>query len=134
KGKKKVRIGMIGYKMMGKAHSHAYRDIPFYFDTEVVPVLQAISGRDEQGVRRAAEKMGWASVEMDWHHLVERDDIDVIDIVSPNNTHADIAIAAAQAGKHIICEKPLALSVEQAQHMLDAVNKAGVVHMVCHNY
>lgn len=134
KGKKKVRIGMIGYKMMGKAHSHAYRDIPFYFDTEVVPVLQAISGRDEQGVRRAAEKMGWASVEMDWHHLVERDDIDVIDIVSPNNTHADIAIAAAKAGKHIICEKPLALSVEQAQHMLDAVNKAGVVHMVCHNY
>lgn len=134
KGKKKVRIGMIGYKMMGKAHSHAYRDIPFYFDTEVVPVLQAISGRDEQGVRRAAEKMGWASVEMDWHHLVERDDIDVIDIVSPNNTHADIAIAAAKAGKHIICEKPLALSVEQAQQMLDAVNKAGVVHMVCHNY
>lgn len=134
KGKKKVRIGMIGYKMMGKAHSHAYRDIPFYFDTDVVPVLQAISGRDEQGVRRAAEKMGWASVEMDWHHLVERDDIDVIDIVSPNNTHADIAIAAAKAGKHIICEKPLALSVEQAQHMLDAVNKAGVVHMVCHNY
>lgn len=134
KGKKKVRIGMIGYKMMGKAHSHAYRDIPFYFDTEVVPVLQAISGRDEQGVRRAAEKMGWASVEMDWHHLVESDDIDVIDIVSPNNTHADIAIAAAKAGKHIICEKPLALSVEQAQHMLDAVNKAGVVHMVCHNY
>lgn len=134
KGKKKVRIGMIGYKMMGKAHSHAYRDIPFYFDTEVVPVLQAISGRDEQGVRRAAEKMGWASVEMDWHHLVESDDIDVIDIVSPNNTHADIAIAAAKAGKHIICEKPLALSVEQAQQMLDAVNKAGVVHMVCHNY
>lgn len=134
KGKKKVRIGMIGYKMMGKAHSHAYRDIPFYFDTDVVPVLQAISGRDEQGVRRAAEKMGWASVEMDWHHLVERDDIDVIDIVSPNNTHADIAIAAAKAGKHIICEKPLALSVEQAQQMLDAVNKAGVVHMVCHNY
>ena len=132
--KKQIRIGMVGYKMMGKAHSHAYRDIPFYFDTDVVPVLQAISGRDEKSVTQAAEKMGWASTETDWCHLIERDDIDVIDIVTPNNTHAEIAIAAANAGKHVICEKPLALTVSQAQQMLDAVNKAGVVHMICHNY
>ncbi|MFB5165800.1 Gfo/Idh/MocA family oxidoreductase [Parageobacillus toebii] len=132
--KKQVRIGMVGYKFMGKAHSHAFRDIPFFFDTEVVPVLQAIAGRDEQGVKQAAEKMGWASYETDWRRLIERDDIDVIDIVTPNNTHAEIAIAAAKAGKHIICEKPLALTLEQSLEMLDAVKKAGVVHMICHNY
>jgi predicted dehydrogenase len=132
--KKQVRVGMVGYKFMGKAHSHAFRDLPFYFDTEAVPVLQAIAGRDAAGVREAAEKMGWASWETDWRRLIERDDIDLIDIVTPNNTHAEIAIAAAQAGKHVICEKPLALTVGQALHMLEAVKKAGVVHMVCHNY
>ncbi|UYZ14786.1 Gfo/Idh/MocA family oxidoreductase [Brevibacillus sp. WF146] len=132
--KKQVRVGMVGYKFMGKAHSHAFRDLPFYFDTEAVPVLQAIAGRDAAGVREAAEKMGWASWETDWRRLIERDDIDLIAIVTPNNTHAEIAIAAAQAGKHVICEKPLALTVGQALHMLEAVKKAGVVHMVCHNY
>jgi predicted dehydrogenase len=132
--KKQVRIGMVGYKFMGKAHSHAFRDIPFFFGTEVVPVLQAIAGRDEQGVKQAAEKLGWESYETDWRRLIERDDIDVIDIVTPNNTHAEIAIAAAKAGKHVICEKPLALTLEQSLEMLEAVNKAGVVHMVCHNY
>jgi predicted dehydrogenase len=132
--KKQARVGMVGYKFMGKAHSHALRDIPFFFDTDVAPVLQAIAGRDEQGVRQAAGKMGWASYETDWRRLIERDDIDVIDIVTPNNTHAEIAIAAAKAGKHVICEKPLALTLEQSLQMLDAVNNAGVVHMVCHNY
>ncbi|MBO8163517.1 MAG: Gfo/Idh/MocA family oxidoreductase [Brevibacillus sp.] len=132
--KKQVRIGMVGYKFMGKAHSHAFRDIPFFFDTEVVPVLKAIAGRDEQGVRQAAEKMGWDSYETDWRRLIERNDIDVIDIVTPNNTHAEIAIAAAKAGKHVICEKPLALTLEESVQMLEEVKKAGVVHMVCHNY
>lgn len=131
---KKVRIGMVGYKFMGKAHSHALRDLPFYFDTPVIPVLQGIAGRDEEGVREAADKMGWASYETDWRRLVERDDIDVIDIVTPNNTHAEIAIAAAKAGKHVICEKPLALTLEQSRAMLAAVKQAGVVHMICHNY
>ncbi|REK59583.1 MAG: dehydrogenase [Geobacillus sp.] len=133
-GKKQVRIGMVGYKFMGKAHSHAFRDIPFFFDTDAVPVLQAVAGRDEQQVKQAAEKLGWASYETDWRCLIERDDIDVIDIVTPNHTHAEIAIAAAKAGKHVICEKPLALTLEQSLEMLEAVNKAGVVHMVCHNY
>jgi predicted dehydrogenase len=133
-GVKKIRIGMVGYKFMGKAHSHAYRDLPFYFDSNVEPVLQALVGRDEAGVKAAAEKMGWASYETDWRRLIERDDIDLIDIVTPNNTHAEIAIAAAEAGKHVICEKPLAMTLEQAQRMLEAVKKNNVVHMICHNY
>ncbi|MBS4200882.1 Gfo/Idh/MocA family oxidoreductase [Bacillus sp. FJAT-49732] len=125
---------MVGYKFMGKAHSHAYRDLPFYFDCDVEPVLQAVVGRDEEGVRAAAEKMGFATYETDWKRLIERDDIDLIDIVTPNNTHAEIAIAAAEAGKHILCEKPLALTLEDAQRMYNAVKKNNVVHMICHNY
>jgi predicted dehydrogenase len=132
--KRDIRVGMIGYKFMGKAHSHAYRDLSFFFDTDAVPVMQAIAGRDEEGVKKAAHKMGWASYETDWRKLIDRQDIDMIDIVTPNNTHAEIAIAAAEAGKHILCEKPLAMTVEQAQRMLEAVQKNGVVHMLCHNY
>lgn len=132
--KKKVRIGMIGYKFMGKAHSHAYRDVPFYFDSSVEPVLQAICGRDEEGVKEAAHKMGWNSYETDWRKLIERDDIDLIDIVTPNNSHAEIAIAAAKAGKHVFCEKPLAMTLEEAQEMLKAVEENGVMHVINHNY
>lgn len=131
---KKVRIGMIGYQFMGKAHSHAYRDLPFYFGREYDPVLQAIAGRREEAVREAADDMGWVSYETDWRRLLERKDIDLIDIVTPNNTHADMAIAAAEAGKHIICEKPLAMTVEEAERMAAAVNSNGVVHMISHNY
>lgn len=132
--RKEIRVGMVGYQMMGKAHSHAYRDVPFYFDTDVVPRLQSIVGRDKEKVKAAAYKFGWSSHETDWQRLIERDDIDLIDIVTPNNTHADIAIAAAEAGKHVICEKPLALTLKESKRMLDAVQKAGVVHMLCHNY
>lgn len=131
---KEIRIGMIGYQFMGKAHSHAYRDLPFFFDTKIKPVQKAIAGRNESTVKEAAEKMGWESYETDWRRLVERDDIDVIDIVTPNHTHAEIAIAAAEAGKHIITEKPLALTLEEAHQMYEAVQKNGVTHMICHNY
>ncbi|OYD07401.1 Gfo/Idh/MocA family protein [Paludifilum halophilum] len=134
KPNKHIRIGMVGYRLMGRAHSHAYRDFPFYFDTDTLPVLQAVTGRDEGRVQTAAHKMGWASYETDWRRLIERDDIDLIDIVTPNDTHAEIAIAAAEAGKHVFCEKPLALSLDQAKRMLEAVDKAGVTHMICHNY
>lgn len=134
KDKKQIRVGLVGYRLMGRAHSHAYRDYSFYFDRDVVPVLQAIAGRNEAKVRAAAAKMGWASYETDWRRLIERDDIDLIDIVTPNDTHAEIAIAAAEAGKHVFCEKPLALSLDQAKQMLEAVEKAGVTHMICHNY
>ncbi|WP_411503290.1 Gfo/Idh/MocA family protein [Brevibacillus centrosporus] len=133
-GKKTVRVGMVGYRFMGKVHSNAYRGVPFFFDTEVVPILQGIAGRDEDAVKREAQILGFATYETDWRRLIERDDIDVIDIVTPNHMHADIAIAAAEAGKHVISEKPLAMTTEQGRQMLDAVQKAGVVHMVCHNY
>ena len=132
--KKEIRIGMVGYQFMGKAHSHAYRDLPFYFDTKLKPIQKAISGRNESGVKEAAEKMGWESYETDWRRLIEREDIDVIDIVTPNHTHAEIAIAAAEAGKHIITEKPLALTLEEAKQMYDAVQENNVTHMICHNY
>ncbi|GBG08966.1 dehydrogenase [Paenibacillus agaridevorans] len=133
-GKKKVRIGMVGYKFMGKAHSLAYRNLPFFFDLDAEPVMQAIAGRDEAGVKAAAEKWGWASYETDWRRLLERDDIDAIDIGTPNHMHAEIAIAAAQAGKHVICEKPLSMNVKESLQMLDAVRHAGVVHMIGHIY
>lgn len=130
----KVRVGMIGYQFMGKAHTHAYRDVPFYFGSETKPVLQAIAGRHEEAVRKAADEMGWRSYETDWRRLIEREDIDLIDIVTPNNTHAEMAIAAAEAGKHVICEKPLAMTVEEAERMAEAVKRNNVVHMVSHNY
>ncbi|WP_257146247.1 Gfo/Idh/MocA family protein [Priestia megaterium] len=132
--RKQLRIGMIGYKFMGKAHSHAYRDVSFYFNTNVEPVLQAICGRNEEGVKESAAKMGWLGYETDWRTLIKRDDIDLIDIVTPNNSHAEIAIAAAEAGKHIYCEKPLAMTLEQSKRMLEAVEKNGVIHMINHNY
>ncbi|MBM7570306.1 putative dehydrogenase [Aquibacillus albus] len=132
--KKEIRIGMIGYQFMGKAHSHAYRDLPFYFDPKLKPVLKVVSGRNESAVSEAAEKMGWESYELDWRKVIERDDIDVVDIVTPNHTHAEIAIAAAEAGKHIITEKPLALTLDEARQMYEAVKKNKVKHMICHNY
>lgn len=132
--KKQIRIGMIGYKFMGKAHSHAYRDVSFYFEPNVEPVLQALCGRNEEAVKEAASKMGWRSYETDWRTLIERGDIDLIDIVTPNNSHAEIAIAAAEAGKHVFCEKPLAMTLEQSKRMLEAVEKNGVIHMINHNY
>ncbi len=131
---KEIRIGMIGYQFMGKAHSHAYRDLPFFFDPKIKPILKVVSGRNEEAVKEAAEKMGWESYETDWRKVIERDDIDVIDIVTPNHTHAEIAIAAAEAGKHIITEKPLALTIEEAEQMYEAVKKHKVKHMICHNY
>ncbi|SFJ50750.1 Predicted dehydrogenase [Halobacillus dabanensis] len=132
--KREIRIGMVGYQFMGKAHSHAYRDLPFYFDVSTTPVLKAICGRKEESVKEAAEKMGWESYETDWRKLIAREDIDVIDIVTPNHTHAEIAIAAAKAGKHIITEKPLALTLEEAKEMYSAVKEHNVGHLICHNY
>jgi predicted dehydrogenase len=129
-----VNIGMIGYNFMGKAHSHAYRDAPFFFELPVHPVLKAICGRNPAGVKAAAEKFGFESVETDWRELIRRDDIDVIDVCTPNHSHKEIVLAAAAAGKHVICEKPLAMNEQEAKEMLDAVNRSGVVHMVCHNY
>lgn len=132
--KQKVRIGMVGYKFMGKAHSNAFRGLPFFFDSEAEPVMQAITGRDEGATKQAADKWGWVSYETDWRRLIERDDIDLIDICTPNDSHAEIAIAAALAGKHILCEKPLAMNSGQTAKVWEAARTSGVTHMICHNY
>jgi len=129
-----IRIGLVGYKFMGKAHSNAYLNVARFFNLPQPPVMKAICGRSEAAVRAVAEQWGWESVETDYHKLVARDDIDLIDIATPNNTHAEIAIAAAKAGKHVVSEKPLAMNVAEARKMLQAVRRAGVKHMVWFNY
>lgn len=128
-----LRVGMVGYAFMGTAHSHAWRTAPRFFDLPLRPELTAIAGRNEEGVRAAATKMGWASVETDWRALIERDDIDLIDICTPGNTHTEIAIAALEAGKHVLCEKPLANSVAEAERMAAAADAAAArgVYSMC---
>lgn len=133
--KKEVGIGLIGYAFMGKTHSNAFRQVEKFFDDlEVKPVLRAICGRNEENVRRAANEFGWQSYETDYRKLIERKDIDIIDIASPGNEHKPMAIAAAQAGKTVFCEKPLGNTLSEAKEMLAAVEAAKVVNMVCFNY
>jgi predicted dehydrogenase len=131
---KQINIGLIGYKFMGKAHSHAYKDVGMFFDLPAQPVMKALCGRDEAGVKEAADRFGWESYETSWEALFQRDDIDLIDITAPSNVHREIVEAAAQAGKHVFCEKPLALNLEDSVAMWRAVEKAGVKHMVGFNY
>jgi len=131
---KPLNVGLIGYGFMGRAHSNAYRQVNKFFDLEYQPVLKAACARKEPELRAFAENWGWESCETDWRKLVARDDIDLIDIGSPNNTHHDIAIAAAEAGKMVVCEKPLAMNVAEAEAMSAAVEKAGVANMVWYNY
>ena len=131
---KSINVGMIGYKFMGKAHSHAYRDVAMFFETETIPAMKVICGRTEQALAEAAIRFGWESYETSWQKIIQRDNIDLIDINTPNNTHRDIAVAAAKAGKAIICEKPLAKNLSEAEEMLNEVKKAGVKHMICFNY
>jgi predicted dehydrogenase len=131
---KTLLVGMIGYRFMGKAHSNAWRQAPHFFPLEANIEMHTICGRDPIGVEEARKQLGWQNASTDWKQVVASPDIDIIDINTPNDSHAEIAIAAAKAGKHILCEKPLALNVAQCKEMLDAVKKAKVVHMVCHNY
>src|SRR5438034_1176965 len=131
---RKLNIGIVGYGFMGRAHSNAYRQVNRFFDLDIAPVLKAACGRQGEKVREFADRWGWETVETDWRRLVERDDIDAIDIASPNNTHHDMAMAAAAAGKIVLCEKPLAMNVAEAQAMTDAVERAGVANMVWFNY
>ena len=131
---KEINVGLVGYSFMGKAHSNAYRKVSMFFDSGALPVMKAICGRNETEVSAAATKFGWESYETSWKRLVERDDIDLVDISTPGDTHRDIAVAAAEAGKHVFCEKPLANSLSEAKQMLDAVQKAKVRHMVAFNY
>ncbi len=132
--KKPLRIGIIGYGFMGRTHSNAYRRVNNFFDLEYQPILKAACARSADKVKGFADQWGYESIETDWRKLVERKDIDLIDICTPNNTHAEIAIAAAQAGKMILCEKPLAMNGPEALKMVEAVERAKVPNMVWYNY
>src|SRR5215218_76291 len=129
-------VGMVGYAFMGAAHSQAWRTAGRFFDLPCAPAMTALCGRDPAGVEAAAARMGWASTETDWKQLVTRDDVDLVDICTPGDTHAEIALAALEAGKHVLCEKPLANSVEEAEAMAAAATAAearGVRSMVGFN-
>jgi predicted dehydrogenase len=128
---------MVGYAFMGAVHSQAWRTAGRFFDLPCAPTLTALAGRDATGVQAAARKMGWTSTETDWRRLLDRDDVALIDICTPGDTHAEIAIASLEAGKHVLCEKPLANTVEEAEAMVDAAVAAearGVRSMVGFNY
>jgi hypothetical protein len=119
--RKPLRIGMIGYGFMGRAHSNAYRRVNNFFELEYEPVLQAVCARDETKAKKFADTWGYASVETDWRKLIERSDIDAVDICVPNNLHHDMAIAAAKAGKMILCEKPLSMNTAEGQEMAESI-------------
>lgn len=132
--KKTLNIGVVGYGFMGRTHSNAYSQIGHFFDTAYQPLRKAVCGRDEANVKAFAEKWGYESWETDWRKLVQRDDIDAIDICTPNDSHAEIALACIEHGKMILCEKPLALNGEQGKAMVEAVEKAGLPNLVWYNY
>ena len=131
---KPLNIGMIGYGFMGRAHSNAYNRVSNFFDLEYHPVLKAVCARNAENAQAFADVWGYESVETDWKALLKRDDIDAVDICTPNNLHKEIAIAAAEAGKMILCEKPLAMNVAEGEEMCQAVEKANVPNIVWYNY
>lgn len=129
-----IGVGLVGYKFMGRAHSNAYRQVPHFFDVDPSPRMVAICGRDEASVRNAAENLGWEGYETDYEALIARPDIQLIDVSTPGDTHKDVVLAALKAGKHVICEKPLANNLAEAREMLEAANAAGTVAVVNYNY
>ena len=131
---KPLNIGVIGCGFMGRTHSNAYNRVSNFFKTEYKPVLKAACARSADSVKAFAEQWGYESVETDWRKLIARDDIDAVDICTPNNLHKELAIACAEAGKMILCEKPLAMNVAEGEEMCAAVEKAGVVNTVWYNY
>ena len=130
----KLNVGLIGYKFMGKAHSNAFQRIGMFFEPSRKIVMKAICGRNESWVRESAQKYGWEGYETSWEKLVRRDDIDMVDITTPSNFHKEIAIAAAENGKHVFCEKPLALNLKDAREMLKAAEKNNIKHQIGFNY
>jgi predicted dehydrogenase len=130
-------VGMVGYAFMGAAHSQAWRTAPHVFDLPLRPQLSALCGRDAAAVRVAAARLGWAATETDWHALIKRDDVDLVDVCTPGDLHAEVAIAALEAGKHVLCEKPLANTLAEAEAMAAAAARAasrGVRAMTGFNY
>ncbi|RSN17631.1 dehydrogenase [Streptomyces sp. WAC 05977] len=135
--KETIGIGMVGHAFMGAVHSHAWRSVHRFFAPPLIPRLAVLGGRDEVRAKAAAERFGWEDVETDWRALIARDDVDLVDICTPGDSHAEIAIAALEAGKHVLCEKPLANTLAEAEAMAEAAAKAranGVRSMVAFNY
>src|SRR5271166_6125240 len=131
---KKLRVGMVGCGFMGRTHSNAFGKVNRFFDLEYEPALVAVCARNRAEAEAFADRWGYSSFETDWRELAARNDIDLIDIASPNDTHAEIAIAAAGAGKMVMCEKPLGRNAAESERMVAAVEKAGVPNMVWYNY
>ncbi|MCU0316439.1 MAG: Gfo/Idh/MocA family oxidoreductase [Fimbriimonadaceae bacterium] len=129
-----LTIGLLGYQFMGKAHSNAYRQVGRYFDLPVEIRMKTICGRNEAKVRQAAEVFGWEGHETDWRKVIADPEIDIIDISTPGNTHCEMAIAAAEAGKILFCEKPIGNTLSEAEKMAEAVRKSGKPSAVFHNY
>jgi predicted dehydrogenase len=130
-------IGMVGYAFMGRAHSQAWRNVASFFELPLSPRMAAICGRDQAAVAAAATRLGWPAWETDWKRLVQRDDVDLVDVCTPGSSHAEISIAALEAGRHVLCEKPLANTVEEARAMAAAAERAatgGVRAMVGFNF
>ena len=130
-------IGMVGYAFMGRAHSQAWRNVASFFDLPLRPRMAAICGRDQAAVAAAAARLGWPAWETDWKRLVQRDDVDLVDVCTPGSSHAEISIAALEAGRHVLCEKPLANTVDEARAMAAAAERAatgGVRAMVGFNF
>src|SRR5258706_11746144 len=125
-----LNIGIIGYGFMGRAHSNAYRKVNQFFELDRHPVLKAACARNEGKLAAFAENWGWESIETDWRRLIDRNDIDAIDICTPNSSHRSIALAAAQAGKMVLCEKPLAMNGAEAREMTAAIETARIPNLV----
>jgi predicted dehydrogenase len=132
--KKKINVALIGYQFMGKAHSNAYRQVGRFFDLEVEPVMKVLVGRNAVKVAAAAETFGWEESATDWREVIQRKDIDLVDIGTPNDTHAAISQAALKAGKHVLCEKPLAITLDDAKQSYEVAKSTGLVNGICHNY
>lgn len=132
--KRPLNVALIGYSFMGKAHSNAWRQVARFFDVPFEPVLKVICGRTEERVKAMRDKYGWQEYSTDYREVVARPDIDIVDVTTANNMHAEVAIAAVKAGKAVLCEKPLATSLADARSMLKAAEEAGVLHAICHNY
>lgn len=127
---KTLNVAIIGQRFMGRVHSHAWRNVQTFFDLDVRPVMKVACGRDEASLNGFARRWGWQETETDWRVVTAREDIDIVDIAVPHDLHHDIAVEAARAGKHIFCEKPLALNASQARSMLAAVEGSGVANYV----
>ena len=132
--RKKLNVGMVGYGFMGRTHSNAFGKVNQFFDLDYEPVLKAVCGRDKEKVEGFAKTWNYESSETDWRKLVQRSDIDIVDIAAPNDTHAEIALTAAAAGKMVMCEKPLGRNGAESAKMAEAVERASVPNMVWYNY